>query len=263
MNKTKIEYCDMTWNPITGCLHECKYCYARRIARRFQGFAEEGEKWVDFGERETIYDGGESGKLHYLEAQKPITYSKYDKWRIAPFPYGFDPTFHPYRLDEPAKMKKPQTIFVCSMADLFGDFIPDEWIKAVFDACEKAPWHRYLFLTKNSTRYRGIKFSQNMWFGQTITGNSGEYLGRTAGNCFVSIEPLLKKIIARDVWKYLGWVIIGAETGNRKGKVIPQREWIEHIVDSCRESNVPIFMKNNLKDIWREPLIQEYPWEVK
>jgi len=59
---------------------------------------------------------------------------------------------------------------------------------------------------------------------------------------------------------YLHWVIVGAETGNRKGKVIPEREWIENIVNECRRSKVPVFMKNSLAEIWREPLIQEYPW---
>lgn len=61
---------------------------------------------------------------------------------------------------------------------------------------------------------------------------------------------------------YHSWVIIGAETGNRKGKVIPKKEWIESIVASCIENNVPIFMKNSLKEIWGEELIQEFPKEL-
>ena len=57
------------------------------------------------------------------------------------------------------------------------------------------------------------------------------------------------------------WIIVGAETGNHKGKVIPKREWIENIVSECRKQKVPVFLKNSLKEIWGEPLIQEYPWE--
>ncbi|MCL2461960.1 MAG: phage Gp37/Gp68 family protein, partial [Defluviitaleaceae bacterium] len=74
----------------------------------------------------------------------------------APYPFYFKPTFHRYRLGEPARMKKPKNIFVCSMADMFGDWVPDEWIKAVFEACEAIPRHRYLFLTKNPARYKAL-----------------------------------------------------------------------------------------------------------
>jgi protein gp37 len=60
--------------------------------------------------------------------------------------------------------------------------------------------------------------------------------------------------------KGIDWAIIGAETGNRKEKVIPKREWIESIVVECRKANVPVFMKSNLRDVWGDDLIQEYPW---
>ncbi|MFR1061782.1 MAG: DUF5131 family protein [Enterocloster sp.] len=58
------------------------------------------------------------------------------------------PTFHKYRLNE-YQNKKSRNIFVCSMADLFGEWVPDEWIEEVFEACDNAPQHNYLFLTKN------------------------------------------------------------------------------------------------------------------
>jgi protein gp37 len=57
-------------------------------------------------------------------------------------------------------------------------------------------------------------------------------------------------------------VIVGAETGNRKGKVIPKREWVEAIVNECRKNKIPVFLKNSLAPVWGEPLIQEYPWET-
>ena len=130
MNKTKIEYADYTWNPVTGCLHECEYCYARKQAKRFSSIV-----------------GIPNGKIHDL----PINFTYKCK-----YPYGFDPTFHRYRLDEPSQVKTPSTIFVCSMADLFGEWVPDEWIQKIFEACADAPQHRYLFLTKNPKRYRFI-----------------------------------------------------------------------------------------------------------
>lgn len=76
---------------------------------------------------------------------------------------------------------------------------------------------------------------------------------------FVSIEPILEKVeIPR-----CDWAIVGAETGRRKDKVIPQREWIEDIVNQCRISCTPLFMKSSLSEIWGEPLIQEFPKELK
>ena len=251
MNKTKIEWCDMTWNPVTGCYHECKYCYAENIAKRF------GIKF------HSAY-----GEVYELDEPYLRTISGCEKRKI-PYPYGFDPTFHRYRLDEPAHTKKPQNIFVCSMADLFGDWIPDEWIKQVFESCEKAPQHRYLFLTKNPKRYLKLAKNDqlpktgNFWFGTTVTRKSMPYFYAPPGkqNTFLSIEPIQEDFERRyEEERFVNWVIIGAETGNRKGGVIPKREWIEYIVNRCKEKNVPVFMKSSLANIWRDPLIQEYPW---
>ena len=147
MNKTRIEWCDSTWNPVTGCKHGCPYCYARRVAGRF-------------GEAQRA-----TGDHHILQAPPVST----------PYPYGFDPTFHRYRLDEPAHKTKGQTIFVCSMADLFGPWVPIRWIVEVLDACRKAPQHRYLFLTKHPKRYIELEHmallphEDNFWFGSTVT----------------------------------------------------------------------------------------------
>ena len=123
MRKTKIEWCDVTWNPVTGCLHDCPYCYAEKIALRFGGSIE------------TCPDG----TLHELEEKfyaDPLGWAaKEGESLFRAFPWGFDPTFHKYRLQEPKSWRKPQKIFVCSMADLFGEWVPDEWIEEVFKAC--------------------------------------------------------------------------------------------------------------------------------
>ena len=253
MNKTAIEWCDMTWNPVTGCLHGCEYCFAKKIAKRFGGL------WKQYTD-ENIKQ--EDGKLHELGMQH-LYESKNGDLCNAPYPYGFDPTFHRYRLDEPAQIKKPQNIFVCSMADLFGEWVPDEWIRSVFGACCAAPQHRYLFLTKNPKRYLGLYTKcvpdEKLWFGTSITGNTTVFPSSKSHNFFLSIEPLLTPMRFLDL-EGIRWVIIGAETGNRKGKVIPKREWIENIVNYCHKKNVPVFIKSSLADIWGEPLIQEYPW---
>jgi len=267
MNKSFIEWCDQTWNPVTGCLHDCPYCYARRITHRF------GMK-----ENESVF---ESTKIHDIETQLNAN----------AYPYGFDPTFHRYRLGEPQKTKAPQNVFVCSMADLFGNWVPDDWIQEVFEACKKAPQHRYLFLTKNYKRYEYLNNKEilpsvynsnsSYYFGHSINtqedsnryfdwqrscNQSDEFWTNRFINRFISVEPLQENIDLH-LLSSIDWVIIGAETGNRKGKVIPKREWIENIVFQCHSETghqtVPVFMKDSLSEIWGKPLIQEYPWEVK
>jgi protein gp37 len=213
MNKTAIEWCDMTWNPVTGCKHGCEYCYAARMSNRFG--------------------------------------------------LSFEPAIHRERLKEPCLKKQPQNIFVCSMADLFGEWVPDNWIQEVFKACEKAPWHRYLFLTKNPKRYEQYidrYMPKNMLFGWTQTKPCRlEFKTHHAWQTFLSLEPMQAEF--RIPNPHFDWLIIGAETGNRKDKVIPKKEWIEVLVNACRWNNIPVFMKNSLISIWGEPLIQQYPWE--
>ena len=246
MNKTKIEWCDMTWNPVTGCLHNCEYCYAGKISDRFQ-----------------INDVGKHINIPFI--------SEWEKYSIGDKIYSryFQPRFHSARLDEPQKHKKPQNVFVCSMADLFGEWIPDEWIQEVFKACEAAPQHRYLFLSKNPLRYATLSKVQklpckdNFWYGTTITNDDTVYYRSVPRNVFVNIEPIQTNIRADKDLTAISWVIIGAETGNHKGKVIPKREWIENIVENCRNVGVPVFLKDNLASVWGEPLIQEFPWKER
>jgi len=248
MNKTKIEWCDATFNPVTGCLHNCEYCYARKIANRF------GDKCND-------------GKTHikYATDIKANTY-----------PWGFMPTLHPTRLNEPQSLKTPHNIFVCSMADLFGEWVPDEWIKAVFDACEKAPQHRYLFLTKNPKRYLELAEKgflpnrENFWYGITMTWDCGTVqnciVRLQVNNIFVSVEPITCKFEngLHLPYEKVQWVILGVETGNRKSKFIPEKKSLKNIVKDCKDSGISsLFMKDSLKGIWGEKLIQQYPWEVE
>ena len=255
MEKTKIDWCDSSWNPVTGCLHGCEYCYARGIVKRFGT----EDKCHSF------YDGKPMGKIHVLD--NPATVIETGK--KSPYPFGFEPTFHRYKLDE-YRNKKGRNIFVCSMADLFGDWVPDSWINEVFAACEKAPQHNYLFLTKNPERYAeaGVPGDKNFWFGTSVCHKKDvekcKYLPLGA-NIFISIEPILEdlEIIDSPVINYVDWFIIGAETGRRKDKVVPDRKWIEDIVNECRKYGKPVFMKESLAPIWGEPLIQEFPEELR
>lgn len=95
MNKTKIEWCDSTWNPVTGCKHGCDYCYARRIAGRFGGASETHVNETVGCECQWCTEA--EGKIHCLD----IPIYDYDMGRNAPYPFEFDPTFHRYLLDKP------------------------------------------------------------------------------------------------------------------------------------------------------------------
>lgn len=262
MNKTKIEWCDSTWNPVTGCMHGCEYCYARRIANRFQGFVEyENPAWT----RESP-----CAVLHILNGMQ-ARIRKDRKAVLAAFPYGFEPMLHRYRLDEPQRLKNPYTIFVCSMADLFGDWVPDKWIGEVFAACEKAPQHRYLFLTKNPGRYCELANTgklpkrDNFWYGSTLDSmESRRYPGRFGDNTFVSIEPLTERMdVGLGSFGRDKWIIIGAETGNRKEKVIPEKEWVDAICEAADITHAAVFMKDSLLPIMgEENMRREWPWEA-
>lgn len=270
MNKSKIEWCDSTWNPVTGCLHNCEYCYARKIANRFKGCDDATTYGVHCQAtwKRVNPESSLDTAMFEVNAKCPPVNIKFNpkkqvnEVRVAPYPWGFQPTLRRDRYDEYSR-KSARTIFVCSMADLFGAWIPDEWIEEVFTACDKAPQHRYLFLTKNPFRYeelhqKGIlRKSDNMWYGYSATNNGYDLWFDNQYNCFASIEPLLGEVEITDTH----WVIIGAETGNRNNKVVPQKEWIESICRTADEMNVPVFMKNSLIPVvGEENMRREFPW---
>lgn len=261
---TKIDWCDATWNPVTGCLHGCDYCYARRIAERFG--SHQMPIFVDYPIlREPV---------RCTDTYEYMRMAGISAGRIQPYPFDFTPTFHRYRLDIPKKWTKPRTIFVCSMADLFGTWVPDEWISTVLDACRKAPQHRYLFLTKYPDRYDLLEYAgiitpadRYFWLGSTTTDITRTRMHWDKDlNTFQSCEPMLApwppagepNEAYRGLWPK--WVIFGAETGNRKDKVIPEKGWIDNAVRMCRNIGAKVFMKESLREIMGEDFRQEYPW---
>lgn len=261
MNKTSIEWCTRTWNPVTGCRHGCEYCFARRIAERFAAPA--------YKTHRDVFADSFTCTLHCKY--------KSDDGRVQPYPNGFLPTFHRYRLGEPAAEKRPQNVFTVDMGDLFGQWIPEDWFLDIFVACLDAPQHNYLFLTKNPGKYLELVKTgmlpavgyPNWWFGATVNSSpdllvsgQGGILAKLEGcNRFLSIEPLHGALCssALAALRDFHWVIVGAETGPGAAANKPERLWVETIVGRCRAVGVPVFLKNSLAEIWGEPLIREYP----
>lgn len=263
MNKSKIEWCQYTWNPVSGCYHNCEYCYARKLTNRFGGdvrlnLASKQYKKID-NKGKTLYELPEQ----FIGASgKKVT-----------FPFGFAPTLHSYRLNWLENLKTGATVFVCSMADLFGEWVPTEWILKVFEACSNNPRHQYLFLTKNPKRYQSLleqgilPKKPNMWYGHSVTKNLSPTFSCNELNTFISVEPLLEDItdefFSTDSKPVANWVIIGAETGMNKNKVVPKKEWVDRIVTHCDKHHIPVFMKDSLIPIVGEKnMRREFPEEM-
>ena len=259
MNRTKIDWCSRTWNPVTGCYHHCPYCYAANIATRFthKTSSDEWSFWEEMGWCRRRFNAHHTRSLNEL-------YTDAGGYN---FPFGFAPTFRRWRLDEPAKVRKSQNVFVCSMADLFGGWVPLDWIRDVLDACVAAPQHRYLFLTKNPSRYTDLgtiallPHEENFWYGSTVTtdDDTGFYDSDRAIHTFLSVEPLLGPVNLSGGTPE--WVIIGAETGNRINKVIPERKWVDDIRAFCEKASIPVFYKNSLRKLFPDLPESRFPWK--
>ena len=122
--------------------------------------------------------------------------------------YVFKPHFHEERLEKIPKSRLP--VFVCDMADLFGDWVPKEWILRTLVAIRSHPDQTFLLLTKNPRRYfEFLDFiPDNALLGATIESNLHHpgisnapsvyerigWMSRLPAGfkTFVSIEPILK-----------------------------------------------------------------------
>ena len=217
-----VSWANWTWNPVTGCEHGCKFCYARAIATS--------------------------------ERMKSV------------YPFEFEPAFHEYRLACPANTKPPKTdeerdkrVFVCSMADLFGKWVPDDWIQKVFKACADSPQWEYLFLTKWPKRYSMLATLPKAWFGASVIKQGDvERIERDmtafpvhAGIVrWISLEPMLEPIVFNDL-SWCDLVVIGSQTGTNQpdgwvAPFAPNFEWVADVVAQCRAANVPYYLKPNL-----------------
>ncbi len=212
----------LSWNPLSGCLRGCYYCYAMKIATRFAG--------------------------------------------TKAFPRGFEPTWHPERLDEPGRLRKPSTIFVGSMCDLFGPWVPNEWITSVIVTAHKHAAHLFIFLTKYPRRLLDFRFPRNAWVGITVDRlPNPDYEDQLKalnhmtepGVRFISFEPLLAlggspgRLIA-----LADWVIVGSQT---RPDIQPPEGAVGTVAYHCSLMGKPLFLKNNLRLPEEIKRRQEFP----
>jgi protein gp37 len=162
---------------------------------------------------------------------------------------GFKLALHEHALELPLKWKKPQTIFVNSMSDLFLKDVPLTFIKKVFDVMNRAKWHTFQVLTKRAERMlelsRELPWASNIWMGVTVENSDYAYridCLRESGAYikFLSIEPLLGPIPNMNL-DSIDWAIVGGESGPGARPMDPT--WVIDIRDQCREAAVPFFFK--------------------
>ena len=205
-----IEWTESTWNPVTGCTKVSAGC-AHCYAERM---------------------------ARRLKAMGQPNYAR-----------GFEVALHERALDLPLRWKRPQTIFVNSMSDLFHEDVPTDFIQRVFDVMNRADWHLYQALTKRSDRLLDMSpllpWAQNIWMGVTV--ESADYLQRIddlrrtgAAVKFLSLEPLLGPLPDLDL-DAIDWVIVGGESGPGARPMSPI--WVEDIRLQCNRARVPFFFK--------------------
>ena len=207
---SSIEWTESTWNPLTGCTKVSPGCVNC------------------YAERMALR----------LKAMGNRNYTN-----------GFSVTVHEMVLELPLQWKKPQTIFVNSMSDLFHEDVPEEFIFRVFDVMRHADWHCFQVLTKRSRRLVDLSsklpWMPNIWMGVSVENQEYtfriDHLQTTGANVkFLSLEPLLGPISNLNL-EAIDWVIVGGESGPRSRPI--KEPWVIDIRNQCQEAEVPFFFK--------------------
>lgn len=231
-----ISWAEWSWNPVTGCLHGCDYCYAREIANSNRA--------------------------------------------AATYPVGFTPLFHTERLDAPANTSIPmqyrdddhkpcgrgdckicayRRVFVCSMADLYGRWVPDEWINKVHASMLASPQWQYILLTKFPARYIGLELPDGAWVGTSVDEQkrvriAQDSFAKLPNNIikWLSLEPLREPLQFDDLSMF-DWVVIGAQTASTQPDgfhpaFAPEFDWVVNIYRKARDGGCKVHFKPNLID---------------
>jgi protein gp37 len=238
-DKSKIEWTEATWNPVTGCTKVspgCDHCYAETFAERWRGTPGH------------------------------------------PYENGFDVQLRPGRMDQPLRWTKPRMIFVNSMSDLFQDGVPDEFIAEVFAVMALAGRHTFQLLTKRHGRMRSLLNKRafpklvenralkrneyakhlewpllNVWLGVSVEDQQWAsiripaLIDTPAAVRWISAEPLLGPVDLNYTDKDalvdggLDWVVVGGESGPGARPMDP--DWARRLRDECAAASVPFFFK--------------------
>ena len=147
------------------------------------------------------------------------------------------------------------------VGDLFGAWVPDEWINQILDVVRECPHHTFQFLTKNPNCYLQFEFPENSWVGTSINSDKDAQRAKIIQEVkapvrFLSIEPLLGEV-SFD-FAGLQWIILGTQTGKNPQK--PKQQWIDHIIDQTRQLKIPLLMKDNISK-YSTAVIQEFQEE--
>ena len=233
MTQSKIEWTEITWNPITGCTKcsdGCTHCYAAIFARRLRAM----------------------GNPRYIN--------------------GFEVSIHEDLFEKPLAWKKPKIVFVNSMSDLFHESVPDDVILRLFDVMNKASKHTFQILTKRSARLAElapkINWTKNIWMGVSVENKTALYrcedLKKTGAYIkFISAEPLLEDISMINL-NGIDWLIVGGESGPGSRRM--EEKWVLDLQELCFKTKTAFFFKqwggfNKKKNgkLLRGEIVQEYP----
>ena len=214
---SEIDWAKWSWNPVSGCLHACPYCYARDIA----------------------------ADLH----QRGL------------YPFNFAPAFYPQLLAAPTRTAVPEAarrdpthrnVFVCSMADLFGRWVPADWIAAVLETIRAAPQWRFLLLTKFPKRYADFSIPDNAWIGTTVdcqarVAAAEEAFARVdAAVKWLSVEPMLEPLRFAHLERFQ-WIVLGGASASTKTPEwrVPA-EWWSRLHAEAVATGLAVYHKTNL-----------------
>jgi protein gp37 len=219
MATTSIEWATDVWNPTTGCDQisaGCDNCYALGMAKRLKAM----------------------GQAKYANDGDPRTSGP-----------GFGLTLHADTINDPYRWRKPRTVFVNSMSDLFHAKVPLDFVRRVFEVIEATPQHTYQVLTKRASRLPRVAdklpWPRNLWMGVSV--ENADEMHRIddlrkvpAEVLFLSLEPLIGPLNGIDLTS-IHWVIAGGESGPGARPMHPN--WARSLRDQCQTAGVPYFFK--------------------
>jgi len=251
MKRSRIEWCDHEWNPITGCLDECQRCAYDKILKTFGG--------VDYRfnlSRHEMYR--QDGELRILDSEfiSEVGHKCY-------YPFGILPTYHRYRLKR-IDIKTGKNILCGSIGEMFGHA---PWCyEEIFNVCKSHAHNNYLFLSGTGYRELWLKgilpMQNNLWYGSVIYKKEDTVFCAGGYQHFLYINPQEDLDMAKHRYNPK-WIVIGTKGCMYGGKAcLPQKSWVENIISYAAMKNIPVFMESTLEPLFPEGIRQDYPEQL-